>query len=64
MTDHSIGIPCPILHATSGSGFDNWRHDKIIEAQLILAEANCHRATLVALASRVLANAPQIGGAA
>ena len=64
MTDLTMTDSCPIRHATPASGFDGWRHDRIIEARLILAEAKCHRATLVALASRVLADARQKGGSA
>jgi hypothetical protein len=64
MTDLATGMPSHISHATSRSGYDNWRRDRIIEARRILAEAPRHRRTLVALAARVLADAPQMGGAA
>ncbi len=64
MTNLAMTTPCPIQHSTTATGFDRWRQDRIIEARAILAEANCHRATLVTLASSVLADAPQIGGAA
>lgn len=64
MTDLAMTTPCPIRQTTSASDFDRWRQDRIIEARLILAEAHCHRVTLVALASRVLADAPLKGGVA
>jgi hypothetical protein len=64
MTGLAMITPHPVLHSTAASGFDRWHRDRIIEARHILAEANGHRATLVVLASRVLADARQTGGAA
>ena len=64
MTAHAVATPYPSSRTAAAPGFDHWRHDRIIEARRILAEAPLHRATLVALAARVLANVPQTGGAA
>lgn len=44
--------------------FEQWHLDRVIEARRILANAPRHRSTLVALAARVLADAPKMGGAA
>lgn len=49
---------------TDGILFDRWRAARMIEARVILSAAASHRPTLVALAARVIADAPQIGGAA
>lgn len=64
MTALAMANPCPSLLTAASPTFDRWRHDRIIEARRILAEAPRHRPTLVALASRVLAEVPKKGGAA
>lgn len=64
MTTVAQTAPCPRFHTAAAPGYDRWRQDRTIEARHILAEAPRHRATLVALAARVLADVPQTGGAA
>lgn len=64
MTALATATPYPIRHSATAPGFDRWRHDRIVEARRILAEAPRHRPTLVALAARVVADVAQTGGAA
>ena len=64
MTALVTARPYPRSHIAAAPGFDRWRHDRIVEARRVLAEAPRHRPTLVALAARVLADMPRTRGAA